>query len=62
MIMNRKEVENIILNNITYSNVVGTPEEVEFINGNFGTVTWLDSDGDEIEVVGWDLTRRAPLI
>jgi hypothetical protein len=53
LIMNRKEVERIIWNNITFSDVVGTPEEVEFINHEFGTVTWLDSDGEKIEVVGY---------
>ena len=53
MIMNREEAESIVLNNITFSNVVGEPEEVQFINGNFGFIRWLDSNGDEVEIIGF---------
>lgn len=52
-IMNRDEVESIVYDNITFSNVTGEIEEVEFIDGSFGTIRWLDSDGDKIEVCGY---------
>lgn len=53
-IMNHDEVEEIVYNYDSFTNVVGKPSEVEFIDGSFGTVTWLDSGGEEIEVCGYE--------
>ena len=51
MIMSRKEAEALVYENITCSNIVGIPDQVVFTDGTFGTVTWLDSDGTEVEAI-----------
>ena len=53
--MNRCEADSIIWDYIKdCPHIVGKPVEAEFVDGSFGTVTWLDSDGDEIEVCGYE--------